>query len=195
MPLSDRQITQLATDCGLISPFVPSKVTPAGNKGPSKGLSSAGYDVSVAGEWSTFRPDLCNITGTRGSLPTRLHPEDLQRPENYFVKIQTQVMELRPGQCVLAHSIEHLDMPNDIVGLVFCKSSWARWFLWSPPTVLEPGWSGQITFEFVNLSPVILPLQAGNGMLQVIFFKLDEAPDFDYGNGKYQNQRGVTLPR
>jgi len=62
--------------------------------------------------------------------------------------------------------------------------------------VLEPGWEGQITLEFANTAPIPAKIYAGSGAAQIIFFE-GERPEVSYSDrqGKYNKQRGVTLPK
>jgi dCTP deaminase len=103
---------------------------------------------------------------------------------------------LRPREFVLAHTIETLDMPRDCLGLVKDKSSLARCGLTVQNTVLEPGWRGQITLEIYNNGPRPVLLRAGQGIAQVIFERGEPClVSYADRQGKYQDQRGVTLPR
>ncbi|HLF92368.1 MAG TPA: dCTP deaminase, partial [Planctomycetota bacterium] len=48
-----------------------------------------------------------------------------------------------------------------------------------------------------NTTPLPAKIYANEGIAQLIFFQSDEAPTTTYAQrgGKYQDQRGVTLPR
>lgn len=87
----------------------------------------------------------------------------------------------------LASTIEKFDMPNDIVGVVHDKSSWARKGLAVQNTVLEPGWRGYLTLELSNHGPDFLWIKPGTPIAQVIFHRLDQPCENPY-TGKYQNQ-------
>lgn len=95
---------------------------------------------------------------------------------------------LLPGQFVLASAIEEFDMPDDLLGVVHDKSSWARRGLAVQNTVIEPGWRGFLTLELTNHSKVPLTLEKGVGICQVIFHQLD-APTSQPYRGKYQDQQ------
>lgn len=95
---------------------------------------------------------------------------------------------LEPGQFMLASTIEKFKMPNDLVGIVHDKSSWARRGLAVQNTVIEPGWTGWLTLELTNHGQETLILQRGVGIAQVLFHQLDVPTDQPY-EGKYQAQR------
>ena len=64
-------------------------------------------------------------------------------------------------------------------------------------TPLEPEWEGHVTLEFSNTTPLPAKIYANEGVAQILFFESDEVCETSYKDrgGKYQGQRGVTLPR
>ena len=64
-------------------------------------------------------------------------------------------------------------------------------------TPLEPEWEGHVTLEFSNTTPLPARIYANEGIAQMLFFESDETCETSYADraGKYQGQRGVTLPR
>ena len=64
-------------------------------------------------------------------------------------------------------------------------------------TPLEPEWEGHVTLEFSNTTPLPAKIYANEGVAQMLFFESDEICETSYRDrgGKYQGQRGVTLPK
>jgi dCTP deaminase len=93
----------------------------------------------------------------------------------------------------LASSIERFQMPNDVLGIVHDKSSWARVGIAVQNTVIEPGWCGHLTLEITNHGPEAVELVEGDPIAQVIFHRL-EAPAEKTYTGKYQNQPDMPIP-
>ncbi len=64
-------------------------------------------------------------------------------------------------------------------------------------TPLEPEWEGHVTLEFSNTTPLPARIYANEGVAQMLFFESDEvcATSYKDRGGKYQGQRGVTLPK
>lgn len=64
-------------------------------------------------------------------------------------------------------------------------------------TPLEPEWSGYVTLEFSNTTPLPAKIYANEGIAQFLFFKGEYECMTSYKDrgGKYQNQTGVTIPR
>lgn len=64
-------------------------------------------------------------------------------------------------------------------------------------TPFEPEWEGYVTLEFSNTTPLPAKIYANEGVAQMLFFESDEvcATSYKDRGGKYQGQRGVTLPK
>ncbi len=77
------------------------------------------------------------------------------------------------------------------------KSTYARCGIIVNVTPLEPEWEGHVTLEFSNTTPLPARIYAHEGCAQVLFIEGDEVCETSYKDrgGKYQGQRGVTLPR
>jgi dCTP deaminase len=83
-------------------------------------------------------------------------------------------------------------MPMDLMGFVQLRSTYARLGLALPPTIIDANFSGQLTLEVLGGSfPV--KIYAGDRFCHIIFAKLTSPVEKPY-IGKYQLQRGVTLP-
>jgi dCTP deaminase len=109
----------------------------------------------------------------------------------YDVRID-QLTIIQPQGFRLASIMEHIRMPDDIMGIVHDKSSWARRGLTVQNTVIEPGWSGYLTIELTNHSENEIRILSGTPIAQIVFHLLDEVTEQPY-QGKYQNQeRGIT---
>ena len=122
---------------------------------------------------------------------TRLHGSTYGLgPAGYDLRLvlpgEVEEYSLRPGEFLLAAAEERFTMPEDILGIVHDKSSFARRGMSVFNTVIEPGWRGFLTLELVNLGREPIELFAGQGIAQVIFHQLDR-PTEPY-EGKYQDQ-------
>lgn len=64
-------------------------------------------------------------------------------------------------------------------------------------TPLEPEWSGYLTLEISNTTPLPARVYANEGIAQLLFFESDEVCEISYADrkGKYQDQVDITLPR
>jgi len=77
------------------------------------------------------------------------------------------------------------------------NSTYARCGIIVNVTPLEPEWEGHVTLEFSNTTPLPAKIYANEGVAQMLFFESDEICETSYRDrgGKYQGQRGVTLPK
>ena len=110
-------------------------------------------------------------------------------PAGYDIRLDQDIW-LWPGRYVLGSSLEHFDMPRDLLGRVCDKSTWARRGVTVQNTVIEPGWSGFLTLEIEKkfCRPFFICLRRGVGICQVLFERLDEPTEIPY-QGKYQCQK------
>lgn len=106
-------------------------------------------------------------------------------PAGYDVRLR-QTLILKPGDFTLASIVEHITMPDDLVGYVFDKSTLARLGVSLFNTIVEPGWVGYLTLEVSHHGRNAVLLPAGSPIAQVVFHRTDKkCVGYD---GKYQNQ-------
>ena len=91
----------------------------------------------------------------------------------------------KPGRFTLASAVELFDMPENLMGIIHDKSSWARQGLSVFNTVVEPGWRGYLTLELVFHGNECVHQPAGCGIAQAVFHELSCPAVYD---GKYQDQ-------
>jgi dCTP deaminase len=180
--LSDKWIRDKALNEGMISPFVESQRR---DGCISYGLSSYGYDARVAREFKIFTNVDSAVVDPKNFDP------------NSFVDRETDVCIIPPNSFALARTVEEFRIPNDIMVICLGKSTYARCGIIVNVTPLEPGWQGHVTLEFSNTTPLPAKIYANEGVCQFLFLKGNERCEVSYADrlGKYQNQRGVTIPR
>jgi dCTP deaminase len=180
--LCDRQIRDLALNAGMIEPFVE---TQKRERMISYGLSSYGYDARISDEFMIF-------TNVDSAI---VDPKDFS-PKS-FVERKTDVCIIPPNSFVLSRTVEYFRIPKDVLVVCLGKSTYARCGLIVNVTPLEPGWEGHVTLEVSNTTPLPAKVYANEGISQFLFFKGSQACEVSYADraGKYQGQRGVTLPR
>ena len=182
---SDKWIRRMAAG-GMIEPFAEGQVrSDEGRKIVSYGTSSYGYDVRCAPEFKIFT----NINSTI------VDPKNFD-PKN-FVDFEGEVCIVPPNSFALARTVEYFRIPRNVLTVCLGKSTYARCGLIVNVTPLEPEWEGHVTLEFSNTTPLPARIYANEGVAQMLFFESDEVCETSYKDrgGKYQGQRGVTLPR
>jgi len=98
---------------------------------------------------------------------------------------------LRPGQFILAQTIEVFNMPENIAGLFFLKSSRAReGYENLHAGYADPGWHGSVlTLELKNSRQLLpLPLYPGMKIGQMCFFRMSNQPVISYAKVGHYNQ-------
>lgn len=104
----------------------------------------------------------------------------------YDIRTQ-QGFSFKPGSFRLLSSVEHFHMPNDVIGFVHDKSTWARQGIAVQNTVIEPGWRGFLTLEVTNHGMHMVTVREGDPIAQIVFHKMAARPQMTYA-GKYQDQ-------
>ncbi len=183
---SDRWIRRMAREHAMIEPFSAEQVrTVAGQRIVSYGTSSYGYDVRCADEFKIFT----NINSTI------VDPKSFD--EKSFVDFRGPVCIIPPNSFALASTVEYFRIPRSVLTVCLGKSTYARCGIIVNVTPLEPEWEGHVTLEFSNTTPLPAKIYANEGVAQMLFFESDEVCETSYRDrgGKYQGQRGVTLPK
>lgn len=106
---------------------------------------------------------------------------------------------LARGVFVLASTLEHIEIPNGLVGILVGKSSRAReGFAIEDAGYVDPGWRGELTMELDNRSPSPRWLMHGMYICQIRFETLSSPPTRPYGSegvGRYQGSTGPVESR
>jgi dCTP deaminase len=163
------------------------------SKRPGKisfGVSSYGYDLRVGSIFKVFTNVNSEIVD-----PKRFS-------ERSFVTVDTEIegrdyVLIPPNSFALCETVETVTMPRDSLAICVGKSTYARCGIIVNVTPIEPEWSGKITLEISNTTPLPAKIYANEGIAQLIFLKADRICAVSYADkgGKYQNQVGLTLPK
>ena len=183
---SDKWIRRMAEQHGMIEPFAPSQVRhDERGKLISYGVSSYGYDVRCSREFKIFT-NVHSVT---------VDPKAFD--EKSFVDFEGDVCIIPPNSFALARTVEYFRIPRTVLTICLGKSTYARCGIIVNVTPLEPEWEGHVTLEFSNTTTLPAKIYANEGVAQMLFFESDEVCETSYldRQGKYQGQRGVTLPK
>jgi dCTP deaminase len=150
----------------------------------SYGVTSYGYDVRVGRKFKVFTNARCAVVDPKNFDP------------NSFVDIEGDYCLIPPNSFALAETVEHIEVPRDILCICLGKSTYARCGIICNVTPLEPEWRGKVTIEISNTTPLPAKIYAGEGIAQILFLRADEVCRTSYADkkGKYQDQKGLTLP-
>lgn len=182
---SDQWIEKMSREHGMIEPFYAGQVRNHDEgRVISYGVSSYGYDVRCSTEFKIF-------TNINSAI---VDPKAFDR--NSFIDVNADVCIIPPNSFALARTVEYFRIPRNVLTICLGKSTYARCGIIVNVTPLEPEWEGHVTLEFSNTTTLPAKIYANEGVAQMIFLESDEECAVSYLDraGKYQGQRGVTLP-
>jgi dCTP deaminase len=168
----------------------------------SFGCSSYGYDARVGYKFRVFSPINAKEIDPKNFDPKALVDVDLTPDKPHDIVLDefsentfscsmcgADVEHTREGEMcksskpdhilipphsfALAETVEHFNIPRDCLALVVGKSTYARCGLVVNCTPLEPEWHGKVTVELSNTTPLPMWVYAGEGIMQVLFFRSD----------------------
>lgn len=178
----DHWIRKMALEQKMIEPYADQENRPGKI---SYGVSSYGYDIRVADEFKIFTNVYSAIVD----------------PKNFdirsMVDFRGDVCIIPPNSFALARTVEYFHIPRGVLTICVGKSTYARCGIIVNVTPFEPEWEGHVTIEISNTTPLPAKIYANEGIAQVLFFQSDDVCTKSYKDkkGKYQAQRGVTLPK
>jgi len=179
--MPDRWIIDMSRNHGMIEPFSENQV----RQGISFGVSSYGYDISLADEFKVLDTTGLAVIDPKADLSA--HYRDITAPS----------ILVPPNSFVLGRTREYFRIPRDILVICLGKSTYARCGVIVNVTPLEPEWEGFVTMCIANTSPLPVRLHAGEGIAQILFLQASESCRISYKDkkGKYQAQQSITLSR
>lgn len=173
--LSDRDIVRRQEVGGLkVTPWVPEHLGPCS------------YDLTLSHLYRRPQPDIEHVDLS-----------DLQSGHTVLCESDgpITVMPLSP---ILCSTVEHVQLGPQVAARVEGRSSLGRLWLMVHSTAgfIDPGFSGNLTLEVVNLSPWPIELHPGMRIAQLAFFLLNSRATRTYAQtGRYQDQAGPTESR
>ena len=125
-----------------------------------------------------------------------MDPSDEKMIErSYDIQKGLDKLIINPHEQVLLSTIEYVEIPDDIVGIVELRSTWARHGLSMPPTIIDAGFKGTVTLEVINNAPNGIFLRPETRFAHIVFIKTTSRVEKSYATGSYSGQRGIKLPK
>jgi len=159
-------------------------------------IGSTTLDLRLGTRWQTMK-----TARFREIDPAKLssETEHLFRTSSEEFRVtsgQADALVLHPGELLLALSLEFLRLPRDLWGQLEGRSTWARVGLQVHATagMIDPGFSGYLTFELQNMGRIPLSLYPGLRVGQLAFFPLGDVkrPYHLKGQASYSAQYSVN---
>jgi dCTP deaminase len=114
--------------------------------------------------------------------------------DEYVIEKGQKNIIVKPLTQVLLSTIESVALPDNLIGFVELRSTWARHGLIMPPTIIDAGFAGTVTLEVFNGSRFPILLRHKVRFAHVIFATTLNKVRKPY-NGTYLNQKGIFLPK
>lgn len=102
---------------------------------------------------------------------------------------------IHPGDLVIGSTIEHVELPDDIVGTLDGRSSLGRLgiVVHSTANSIDPGFKGNISLEISNINSMPIRLWPEMRICRLTFTKLSdkcEVPYYKKESAKYKDSKG-----
>ena len=116
---------------------------------------------------------------------------------NYENKNDGERMLIRPYEFMLGSTIEKITLPDNLVGQISGRSSYARMglFIHTCAGYVDPGFSGEVTFELFNCSDYPIIIDIGEPIAQITFIECETANPSYSEIGNYNGQKGATISK
>jgi dCTP deaminase len=181
MVLSDRTIReQIGAGRIVIRPF------------DLKDLQPASVDLHLDRRVLVFRNNQDPYIDLRKPMAQLTEPIDIPDDKPFI---------LHPGEFILGSTLEHIEIPPDIVARLEGKSSLGRigLLIHSTAGYVDPGWKGHLTLELTNVSRLPVTLYYGMRIGQISFLQMTTPVERPYGSkelgSRYQGQTDPTASR
>lgn len=117
-----------------------------------------------------------------------------QMYEKIYLK-EGKAFTIRPGQFFIGETLEDFTLPNDIIGRLEGKSSFARLGIVIHQTSarFDPGWSGTAALELRNNSDNDVLIYCGDKICAFAFEKLASPVEHPWQKKTYRNHGNKTL--
>jgi len=151
-------------------------------------IQPASVDVHLGSEVLIFRNSKAAYIDIRQDLSDLTEVMQIE-DDNPFI--------LHPGEFILGSTVEHIELPDDLVARLEGKSSLGRigLLIHSTAGYVDPGWKGRLTLELSNVATLPVTLYKDMKIGQLSYLRLTTTVDNPYGsknlNSKYQGQTGA----
>jgi len=144
----------------------------------------AGFDLRLSEVYELEGPGFLGLE-ERDTPKAKLaasHSPDKPEAENFFI--------FKPGQYYLIKTMEKVNLPVTLSGIIFPRTTMFRSGLALFNGVVQPGYSGELTFGLANLGPSEIKISFGARIVHITFHEvLGEGNEY---RGQWQGGRVAT---
>ena len=98
---------------------------------------------------------------------------------------------IKPGEFYQLKTIEELEMPDDIIGLMYLRSRYSRNGLIGIFAVVDAGYKGRLFVSVKNLGDKEIILKPKEGVIHIIFERLESKSQTPYGTTEKSHFQGM----
>lgn len=152
----------------------------------SEQLGSCSVDFRLGNSFRIFNHSKYPYIDTRSTIPTDDMMKEISIPDG-------EPFIMRPGEFVLATTLEHLELADDLLGRLEGRSSLGRLgiVVHSTASIFDPGWVGKPVMELGNIGVMPVALYPGMRICSFTFDQLSSPVEVPYRlkkKAKYVNQ-------
>jgi dCTP deaminase len=182
--LSDRDLTRRLAQGEI-------KIVPTPD--PETQIQPASIDLRLGYEFQAFNY-------TQQALIDPANPASFEQLTTLVRLQEGERFIVHPGEFVLATTLEHVEVPDDLVARLEGRSSIGRLgiVIHSTAGYIDPGFKGAITLEISNLGRIAVALYPHMRICQIAFEEMSSPVSVGYGvkrTAKYQGQQTTTVSR
>jgi len=126
---------------------------------------------------------------TKGALVITPYDSACQQPASYDLRAMEDML-LPKGACVLVPSLEWVELPLDLAGTLFCRSSLGRRGVLLGAGFIDPGFRGKLTLCLTNMGKEDIPLKKNDRIVQMVLHEVRNG-NRSY-SGRYQDSEGAV---
>jgi dCTP deaminase len=160
---------------------------------PEIQIQPASIDLRLGFDFQTFN-------FTQVALIDPLDPESFAHLTTQVHLSQDDRFIVHPGEFILATTLEHVEVPGDLVARLEGRSSVGRLgiVIHSTAGYIDPGFKGTVTLEISNLGVLPVALYPLMRICQIAFEQMSSPVSEGYDarrTAKYQGQKTATVSR
>jgi dCTP deaminase len=176
MILSDRDIRQIITGKFLkIEPLSPNTI------------QQNGIDLKLGDKMAT------TLKSTTLETIDSSSSEEIKKAYTILASVNNR-FTIEPAKHYLFTTEECITMPNDVMGFIGLRSTFARLGFICPLTIVDAGFEGTLTVGVFYGGSIPINLPVGCRFLHVVLGKLQTPAEVPY-DGHYKKQQGVSIPK
>jgi len=107
--------------------------------------------------------------------------------KSFYTETRRHVGEsflIHPFQTILFSSLEFIKLPDNVFGILSCRSSYSRLGL-SVSTIVQPGYCGCLSIEMIYSGNTAIRILSGNRIVQLRLYRLGDSSDYLESDRKY----------